>query len=114
MFGKKSYRTIPNLKFTLCNVIYAFLCDRCKMTIPVVKTEKSVKEGGERAYGGVKNQAEKPIMRHFNGHTVYDMRFVVLQSLGGESRAYRQFVKETWIIRLKPKTQLGCYVQLKF
>ena len=100
MFGKKSYRTIPNLKFTLWNVIYAFLCDRCKMTVSVVETEKSVKEGGERAYGGVKNQAEKPIMRHFNGHTVDDMRFLVLQifltnylyallSLGGESRAYR-------------------------
>ena len=35
----------------------------------------------------IKNQAEKPIMRHFSGHKVDDMHFVVLQSLGREDRA---------------------------
>ena len=62
----------------------------------------------------VKNQAAKPIMRHFSGHKVDDMHFVVLQSFGREGRAYRQLVEEKWIIRLRTKTQLGSNVHLNF
>ena len=53
-------------------------------------------------------------MRHFSGHKVDDMHFVVLQSLGREGRAYRQLVEEKWIIRLGTKTPFGCNVQLNF
>ena len=45
----------------------------------------------------VKNQAEKPIMRHFSGHKVDDIHFVVLQSLGREGSAYRQ-LHLVWIL----------------
>ena len=41
----------------------------------------------------VKNQAENPIMRHFSGHKVDDIHFVVLQGLGREGLTYRQLVE---------------------
>ena len=34
----------------------------------------------------VKNQAEKPNMRHFKGHMKEDVKFAVLQSIGGEDK----------------------------
>ena len=63
---------------------------------------------------GVKNQTEKPIVRHLRGHNVDNMHFVVLQSLGREGRAYRQLVEEKWIIRLGTKTPFRCNVHLNF
>ena len=54
----------------------------------------------------IKNQAEKPIMRHCSGHKVDDMHVSVLQSLGREDKAYRQLVEEKWSIRLGTKTPL--------
>ena len=112
--GNKTYSTIPNPKCTLRNVVYALLCDRCKMTVYVGETERSVKERVSEHMRGIKNQAEMPIMRHYSGHKVDDMHCVVLQSLGRKDRAYRQLVEEKWIIRLGTKTQFGCNVQLNF
>ena len=54
------------------------MCDRCKMTVYVGETERSLKERVSEHMRDVKNQAEKPIMRHFNGHKVYGMHYVVL------------------------------------
>ena len=62
----------------------------------------------------VRNQSEKPIMRHFSGHTVNDVRFLVLQCLGREWRAYRQLIEEKWIVRLGTKIPAGCNVQIGF
>ena len=42
--GNKTYSKIPNPKCTLRNVVYALLCDRCKITVYVGETERSVKE----------------------------------------------------------------------
>ena len=75
--GNKTYSTIPNPKCTLRNVVYALLCDRCKMKVYVGETERSVKERVCEHMRDIKNQAEKPIMRHFSGHKVADMHFVV-------------------------------------
>ena len=84
------------------------------MTVYDGETERSVKERVSEHMRDIKNQAEKPIMRHFSCHKVDDMRFVVLQSLGREGRAYRQLVEEKLIIRLGTKTPFGCNVQLNF
>ena len=74
------------------------------MTVYVGESERSVKEQVSEHIRDVKNQAKKPIMRHFSGHKVDDIHFVVLQSLGREDRAYRQLVEEVWIIRLGTET----------
>ena len=112
--GNKTNSTIPNPKCTLPNVVYALLCDKCKMAVYVGGTERSVKERVSEHKKDIKNQAEKPIMIHFSGHKVDDMHFMVLQSLGRERRAYRQLVEEKWIIRPGTKTPFGCNVQLNF
>ena len=82
--GNKTYRAILNPKCTLQNVVYVLLCDRCKMTVYAGESERSVKEQVSEHMRDVKNQAEKPIMRHFSGHKVDDIHFVVLQSFGRE------------------------------
>ena len=74
--------------------MYALLCDRYKMTVCVGETERSMKERVSEHMRDIKNQAEKPITRHFRGHKVDDMHFLVLQSLSREGRAYRQLVEE--------------------
>ena len=38
-----------------------------------------------------------------------DVKFAVLQSIGGEGKTYRQ-----WIVRLETKTQFGCNIQLNY
>ena len=62
----------------------------------------------------IKNEAEKPIMRHFSDHSVNDVRFAVLQCLGKEGKANRQRIKERWIVRLVTKVPTGCNVQMGF
>ena len=94
--------------------MYALLCEPCRKTVYVGETERSVKERIGEHLRDVKNQTEKLIMRHFSGHTVKDVRFVVLQCLGKEGRAYRKLVEEKWIVRLGTKIPAGCNVQLSF
>ena len=53
----------------------------------VRKTERSEKERISEHMRYVKNQAGKPIMRHFKGHKVDDMQF----------RSCRAWVERTWI-----------------
>ena len=77
--GNKTYTTIPNPKCTLHNVVHALLCDRCKMPVYVGETERSVKEQISEHMRDIKNKTEKPIMRHFSGHKVDKIHFVVLQ-----------------------------------
>ena len=62
----------------------------------------------------IKNEAEKPIMRHFSDHSIDNVRFAVLQCLGKEGKAYRQLIKERWIVRLGTKFLTGCTVQMGF
>ena len=62
----------------------------------------------------VKKQAEEPIMRHFKGHRVEDVKCAALLSFCGEEKAYRQLTEERWIVRLGTKTPFGCNIQLHY
>ena len=93
-------------------MVYALLCEPCRKTLSFGETERSVKERiGERRK---ESDRKKLIMRHLGGHTVEDVRFVVLQCLGKEGNAYRELVEEKWIVRLGTKIPSGCNVQLSF
>ena len=111
--GTKRINPLSKPACTLRNVVYALLCEPCRKTVYVGETKRSAKERIGEHLRDVKNQTEKPIMRHFSGHTV-DVRFVVLQCLGWEGRAYRQLVEEKWIVRLGTKIPSGYNVQLSF
>ena len=57
-------------------------------------------------------QAEKPIMRHFEGHMEEDVKVTILQRMFREGRIYRQLAEEQWIVKLKTKMPQGCNVKL--
>ncbi|XP_053394116.1 uncharacterized protein LOC123523838 [Mercenaria mercenaria] len=80
------------------------------MTVYVGETERSLKERTEEHLRDVRQQADKPIMRHFGGHTAEDVKVAVLQKVFNEGRIYRQMVEEEWIKRLGTKTPQGCNV----
>ena len=112
--GNQAYQPLSKPACTLRNVVYALLCEPCRKTVYVGETERSVKERIGEHLRDVMNQTEKTIMRHFSGHTVEDVRFVVLQCLGKEGIAYKQLVEEKWIVRMGTKIPSGCNVQLSF
>ena len=60
----------------------------------------------------VRQQAEKPIMRHFEGHKEEQLRVTILQRMFQEGRIYRQLAEEQWIMKLKTKIPQGCNVKL--
>ncbi|XP_053394169.1 uncharacterized protein LOC128555550 [Mercenaria mercenaria] len=107
-----SYNTASVPKCTDRNLIYALVCSRCDMTVYVGETERSLKERTEEHLRDVRQQADKPIMRHFGGHTAEDVKVAVLQKVFNEGRIYRQMVEEEWIKRLGTKTPQGCNVKL--
>ena len=109
--GNQAYQPLSKPACTLRNVVYALLSEPYRKTVYVGETERSVKERIGEHRRDVKNQTENPSMRHFSGHTVEDVRFVVLQCLGKEGRAYRQLVEKKWIVRQGTKTvPSGCNV----
>ena len=67
----------------LCSANHAGDCIRWR------DGKRSVKERIGDHMRDIKNQTEKPIMIHFSGRTVEDVRFVVLQCLGKEGRPYK-------------------------
>ena len=68
--GKQRYKPVQDPACSLQNVVYALvlLCRQCEKTIYVGETGRSVTERISEHLRDVKNQAEKPIMRHFKGH----------------------------------------------
>ena len=48
----------------------------------------------------VRQQAEKPIMRHFECHKEEDVKVTILQRMFREGRIYRQLAEEQWIVKL--------------
>ena len=57
-------------------------------------------------------QAEKPIMRHFEGHKEEQLRVTILQRMFQEGRIYRQLAEEQWTMKLKTKIPQGCNLTL--
>ena len=60
----------------------------------------------------VRQQAEKPIMRHFEGHKEEHVKVTILQRMFREGRIYRQLAEEQWIVKLKTKMPQVCNVKL--
>ena len=50
------------------NAIYAIICCKCDKTVYVGETERMLKEAIDEHLRDVLQQAENPIMRHFEGH----------------------------------------------
>ena len=76
--------------------------------------ERTLKERTDEHLRDVHQQAEKPIMRHFEGHKEEQLRVTVLQRMFQEGRIYRQLAEEQWIMKLKTKIPQGCNVKLNW
>ena len=60
----------------------------------------------------VKNSVEKPIKSHFKIHSEKDIRYAVLQTLGGnKSKSMRLLVEDIWIWNLKTLSPCGYNIQ---
>ena len=71
------------------------------------ETERTLKERTDEHLRDVRQQAEKPIMRHFEGHKEEQLRVTILQRMFQEGRIYRQLAEEQWIMKLKTKIPQG-------
>lgn len=107
-----SYKTVVTASCSDRNVVYALICSRCNKTVYVGETERSLKERTEEHLRDVRQQADKPIMRHFEGHSEEHVRVAVVQKVFQEGRIYRQLAEEQWIMRLKTKVPQGCNIKL--
>ena len=106
------YRTAENAKCSDRNIVYALICNKCDKTVYVGETERTLKERIVEHLRDVRQQNEKPIMRHFEGHEEEDVKVAIMQRMFRESRIYRQLAEEQWIIKLKTKIPQGCNVKL--
>ena len=94
------------------NIAYALICCKCDKTVYVGETERTLKERTDEHLRDVRQQAEKPIMRHFEGHKEEQLRVTILQRMFQEGRIYRQLAEEQWTIKLKTKIPQGCNFKL--
>ena len=107
-----SYKTAENVSCSDRNVVYALICCKCDKTVYVGETERMLKERIDEHLRDVRQQAEKPIMRHFEGHKEEHVKVTILQRMFREGRIYRQLAEEQWIVKLKTKMPQGCNVKL--
>ena len=107
-----NYKTAENASCSDRNVVYALICCKCDKTVYVGKTERMLKERIDEHLRDVRQQAEKPIMRHFEGHKEEHVKVTILQRMFREGRIYRQLAEEQWIVKLKTKMPQGCNVKL--
>ena len=106
------YKTAQDPSCSDRNIVYALICCKCDKTVYVGETERTLKERTDEHLRDVRQQAEKPIMRHFEGHKEEQLRVTILQRMFQEGRIYRQFAEEQWIMKLKTKIPQGCNVKL--
>ena len=108
------YRTAENPRCSDRNIVYALICNKCDKTVYVGETERTLKERIDEHLRDVRQQNEKHIMRHFEGHREEDVKVAILQRMFRESRIYRQLVEEQWIMKLKTKLPQGCNIKLNY
>ena len=75
------------------------------------ETERTLKERTDEHLRDVRQQAEKPIMRHFEGHKEEQLRVTILQRMFQEVEYIDSWLK-TWIMKLKTKIPQGGNVKL--
>ena len=78
----------------------------------LVKPKRMLKERIDEHLRDIRQQAEKPIMRHFEGHKEEHVKVTILQRMFREGRIYRKLAEEQWIVKLKTKMPQGCNVKL--
>ena len=78
----------------------------------VGETERMLKERIEEHLRDVRQQAEKPIIRHFEDHKEEHVKVTILQRMFREGRIYRQLAEDQWIVKLETKMPQGCNVKL--
>ena len=94
------------------NVVYGLLCNLCDKTIYVGETERSLKERIEEHLRDVRSQNDKPIMKHFTGHSDKTVSVVILKRMYDGGRIHRQLVEEQWIKKLRTKFPQGCNIKM--
>jgi len=108
----RKYGTASIPKCTDRNLVYALMCSKCDATVYVGETERSLKERTNEHLRDVRQQVEKPIMKHFKGHTEDNLMVTILQRMYKEGRIYRQLIEEEWIRKLGTKAPHGCNIKL--
>ena len=78
----------------------------------VGETERMLKEWTDEHLLNVRQQAEKIIMRRFEGHKEENVKVTILQRMFREDGIYRQLAEEQWIIKLQAKIPQTCNVKL--
>lgn len=107
----KLFSTCQSVDCTTRNVVYALLCERCSVTVYVGETERTLKERTDEHRRDIRQQADKPIIRHFKDHSEGDLRVAVLKKVYGDSRGYRQLWEDRWIGLLRSRVPDGCNVK---
>ena len=99
--GSDSHKVVKEARCTDRNVVYGIECVKCNSAIYVGKTERMLKERVSEHLPDIKNSVEKPIDSHFKNHSEKDIRYAVLQTLGGnKSKSMCLLVEDIWIQKL--------------
>ena len=80
------YKTAENPSYSDKNVVYALICFKCDKTVYVGETVRTLKERIDEHLWDVRQQAEKPIMRLFEGHKEEQLRVNILQRMFQDGR----------------------------
>ena len=112
--GKRHYYTATDITCNTNNIIYCLICKRCKKTVYVGETKRSIKERLYEHQRDIRLQEDKPIMKHFVGHSKNDVQIAVLQKAYEDNKTHRLVIEDEWIRKLNTKVPFGCNVQLNF
>ena len=72
---------------------------KCNCAIYVGETERPLKERVSEHLRDIKKSVEKPIKSHFKNHSEKDIRYAVLQTLGGNKSKSMHLLVEYILIR---------------
>ena len=93
------------------NVVYALACHRCDRTVYVGETERTLKARITEHLRDVRLEKEKPINKHFCGHSEDDVRVAVMKRMPDDSKAHRLLWEERYIRLLGTMVPMGCNVK---
>ena len=94
------------------NLIYCILCNKCRCTVYVGQTQREIRERMREHLRDIRQQNDKPIIRHFDdNHTADNATFAILEQVYEDSVVARTVRESLWIKKLKTTRPMGCNVK---
>ena len=109
---KKPCTVLQDVSCKTNNIVYGIGCGKCKRTVYVGETCRSLGERITEHLRDIRYHKEKPINNHFDqGHDIRDVKICVLKKMHDDSKAHRLIWEENFIKRLNTMAPFGCNVK---